>query len=1082
MQPYCIFFHPWSYLYIYCIFVFPIFKMKFQIIFNLNNKKMKNKQLIKILAALLFNICTSANSFAQSAPGTWTVLNQICHDDGVLAVNITSGLTPPLSFGYYNVFWNFISIHSNVNSLNDTLFGIPEPIGYVYVTDVLGNYYSSQISMPPPFQIDPPIVTHAICPNLGAAQLTINGGTVPASVQWNSYVYPGPPTIFGSGNPINLPSGMYTALVTDGSGCTVSTPIDSGGYGSIVIENLSGINFSVPTTSANCTNGTAAVTSISGGIAPYTYLWSNGANTPSISNLSQGSYAVTVTDAQGCNSPSSFYVQQAIQINVNTTVTDATCLQSDGAIISFGAGGTPPYTYQYSNGMIGQTVNGISGYSDLSVIATDANGCIGTGYAYVSSSTPINVSYATTNSSCTAATGSATLAIFGGTVPYVINWYTFPVQTGVSINSMAAGPYSFKVTDAAGCVRTGTAIIAQQSIINATASASNPFCPATTGDVSVNASGTNPPFTYLWNTNATGSVIVGAPLGYYSCVITDNVGCSLTKSVHLTTTTPINIGLSGTSASCIYTNDGAVLANATGGTAPYTYNWSNGQTAPNATGLATGNYYVYAQDANGCAGYKYTFVNYNASNTSCYCTITGKVYVDLNNNCIFDSGEQGIEHIMIHCSGFGYSFTDANGDYSFAVPSGTYTLSESVQSIYPLATCQNNAVVVSVTASSGCVSTTNFANTAITIHDIHIVRTNISFAIPGNTHTQGLIVQNDGTVAETNIQLGKKHDGQLAYVSSSPSVFTQLSPIPEPNWYSVTSGFTTLAPGASTMIYTDYLVPTNIPIGTDVSFWDSAAYAAPMTNWLSDYTPWNNVDNGYTTVIGSYDPNCKEVTPKGTGNQGYIATTDSVLDYVVHFQNSGSYYAEKVVVMDTLDTDLDWSSLKVGYSDHDYVATISESGVLKFTFNNIHLLWQSSSEMASRGLVSYSITQNPNLSPGTSIKNSAAIYFDYNEPVITNQTLNTIQFPAGVEDLQSVYDLSVYPNPATNELNIKLSNAANASVINIYDLQGRLLLNENITNKTNMHKVNISLLVNGCYFVVVEKNDGQKISAKFMKN
>ena len=179
---------------------------------------------------------------------------------------------------------------------------------------------------------------------------------------------------------------------------------------------------------------------------------------------------------------------------------------------------------------------------------------------------------------------------------------------------------------------------------------------------------------------------------------------------------------------------------------------------------------------------------------------------------------------------------------------------------------------------------------------------------------------------------------------------------------------------------------------------------------------------------------------------------------------------------------MDWSSLKVGYSDHDYVATISESGVLKFTFNNIHLLWQSSSEMASRGLVSYSITQNPNLSPGTSIKNSAAIYFDYNEPVITNQTLNTIQFPVGVEDLQSVYDLSVYPNPATNELNIKLSNAANASVINIYDLQGRLLLNENITNKTNMHKVNISLLVNGCYFVVVEKNDGQKISAKFMKN
>ncbi len=369
-----------------------------------------------------------------------------------------------------------------------------------------------------------------------------------------------------------------------------------------------------------------------------------------------------------------------------------------------------------------------------------------------------------------------------------------------------------------------------------------------------------------------------------------------------------------------------------------------------------------------------------------------------------------------------------------------------------------------------------------TIHDIHIVRTSINNAIPGNSYTQGLIVQNDGTVNETNIQFGKRNDGQLQYVSSSPNVYTQLSPIPNPNWYSVTSGFGALSPGASTMIYTDYMVPTNIPIGTNVNFWDSAVYAAPMTNWLTDYTPWNNVDNGSTAVIGSFDPNFKEVTPKGTGAQGYIFTKDSVLDYVIHFQNTGTFFAQKIVVIDTLDSDLDWTSLRPGYSDHNYTASINENGILKFTFNNIHLDWQSDSEMDSRGLVSYSIKQRPHLSPLTQIKNSAAIYFDYNKPVITNQTLNTIQFPLGIANITADFSLSIYPNPATDELNVNLGNAGSVSVISIYDIQGRLLQNEKVTNSDVLYKINISTLVNGLYFIELKKTDGHIITGKFMKD
>lgn len=208
-------------------------------------------------------------------------------------------------------------------------------------------------------------------------------------------------------------------------------------------------------------------------------------------------------------------------------------------------------------------------------------------------------------------------------------------------------------------------------------------------------------------------------------------------------------------------------------------------------------------------------------------------------------------------------------------------------------------------------------------------------AIPGNTYTQSIIVENDGTIKETNIQLGYKHDGQLMYSNTSPNVYTQFDPVNEPYWYCDTTGFPALSPGHALELLTSYLVPTNIPINTVVDFWDTTAYTSPMSNWLADYSPWNNVKYFHDTIVGSFDPNFKEVSPAGTGPEGYISTSDSVLDYVIHFQNTGDYYAQKVVIIDTLSSNLDRTSMRPGYSNHDYTADMSETGILKFTFNNV---------------------------------------------------------------------------------------------------------------------------------------------------
>ncbi len=1055
---------------------------------KIKSTKVKQVKFVKFLLLIVFLSFTAiANS---QTTGYCTVIQQPCNNDGILAVTITSGMTPPLDFYYYDSNGNQF-IHSNISILTDTLYLIGTKISYVYATPSLTPwsvyYLESSTGMIAPFTVDPAITTDAICPSLtGTAQITINGGATPASVQWYTTAGwgSGLGTYVGTGNPMTLAPNQYATVIIDGSGCVVTAGIDS--TSGVAINNISGINFTISSTVASCTNGTASISGLTGGMLPYTYLWSNGANTTSISGLTQGMYSVTVTDMQGCYNTVSDYVFQSIAIYANPVITMATCLQNDGSIISFGSGGTPPYSYVYSNGMTTQSVTGLSGGASLSVIATDANGCVSNpSYASMGTTTPITVTYSSTNSLCTAPTGSSTLSISGGTAPYTINWNTTPALSGTTITGMPAGSYYFTVTDAVGCVQTGFAVIQPNSVITASDYVSNPICPATTGTVGVNVTGTSPPYTYLWNTGATTSSLTSVPLGNYWCLITDNVGCSLYKYPTLVQASPISLGFSSMQASCLYAADGASLVTPIGGTAPYSYIWSNGQTSATATGLISGHYYAYVTDANGCrdnSTNNHTYVGYNPTNTSCYCTIAGKVYRDANSNCIQDSGEMGIEHIMIHCSGFGYTFTDVNGDYSFAVPTGTYTLSESVQYAYPLAPCQSNSISVSVTASSGCVYNVDFANNVNVIRDINLLRVHYNFAVPGNTFMHGLIVENNGTVNESTVQLGYQTDGQLLFSSTSPVTYTQLSAATEPNWYSVTSGFPSLAPGASTVIYFTDFVPTNIPISTNIFYSDTVSYDAPMSNWLNDFTPWNNIESFQTTVVGSYDPNFKEVSPKGTGVEGFITINDSVLDYVVHFQNTGSYYANKVVVIDTLDADLDWESLHVGFSDHEYKAVLSETGVLTFTFDNIHLDWQSNNELASMGLVSYSIKQKPNLAIGTEITNSAAIYFDYNEPVITNQTVNTIQEPQGILETENQLSITLYPNPTSGDLNIDLSESTDISLINIFDLQGRLVLAEQADRNNRSQKISVANLNNGIYFIELIKTNRQKTTGKFIKN
>lgn len=1028
---------------------------------------------------LAFLVCITQYVMSQTVTGTITQVP--CNNDGIYTVTAT-GLPLPITYTYY--FGNTSVVHANVNSATDQLTNFPmSNTGYVYCQATSSGLYASTGDNYTPefvFEVDG---VSPVCP---ATMGTLNANYVSGTTGPFSYTWTNTNTLATfTGNNATVPLGAYSAEIVDQTtGCKLVVNDTA-----ITIEQLSNITATISVTQAGCTNGSATAVA-SGGIAPYSYLWGNGATSAANTGLSQGYYPLVITDAQGCQSTDlGAYISQNPQISVNATVTNATCIQPNGSAMAFASGGQGPYTYVWSNGQTGQTATNLPGGTNYSIIATDANGCVGFGVALINTNTPVTVTYTSNPSQCTSPTGSATLNAAGGTAPYSYSWGSNPSVTS-SISGAAPGNYPFQVTDAAGCIRTGSVTIPPISTIYADLNPSTVVCPASSGTISSSVSGTNAPFTYLWSNGATTSSITGVPLGTYSCVITDAVGCSVTKWESIAVTSPVTLGVSTVPATCIFNTNGSATATVGGGTAPYSYAYSNGATTATASGLGVDTYSVTVTDANGCTRSQYFTITNSGTDQSCYCTISGTVYVDANANCIHDPGENGVENIGVHCSGFGYAYTNANGEYSFQVPSGTYTISETIGQYYPLASCQTNGTVVNVVAASGCNTTVDFANVINPLHDLRIVTMNSTVPpIPGNTYNQKVVIQNAGTVTESGIQLGYTMDGQIPFVSSSLPAFVQSANPATPNSYGVQSGFPSLNPNDVEVLILNYSTPTTIPLGTDVNFYDTVASAAPIeTSWLTDNTPWNNVNAFQTTVIGSYDPNYKEVTPRGTGVTGLIPLETKEFNYTIHFQNEGTYFAQNISVTDQLDADFDWTTFKPGYSDYEYTTTMSETGLVTFKFANINLPWKSGyGDVLSSALVNYSIERKSTAPVGTVFTNTADIYFDYNAPITTNTTVNTLDEPAGVEESAASAEgitVDLYPVPASDQLTIRVNNVSNGetAIISIIDLTGKVVLTEKVdlAKGTTLVTKNLSAVMTGTYLTRVQFENGSAIVKKIV--
>ncbi len=424
----------------------------------------------------------------------------------------------------------------------------------------------------------------AICEGSNTT-LNASGGT---AYQWHASNTLSSLTI---ANPVAEPekTTIYIVDITDGNGC-VSTD-------SVTVTVNDAPSISLSSTNATCgqSNGTATAT-VTGGKSPYTYVWSNGETSSSITALSEASYIVTVTDANGCSSSDTVKVESYSSPVVTITAYDATCGQNNGGVSASVTGGKSPYTYLWNNGKTTSAFTGIAAGTYI-VTVTDANGCIATDTALVNSSAGLTVTVSTTNAKCSESNGEVAASVSGGTSPYTYSW-----SNGASTSSatnLAAGSYTVTVTDSKGCTGTATATVTSTTAPTVTISASNATCGNSNGAATAAVSGGTSPYTYVWSNGKTTASITGLSSGAYYVTVTDANGCTGKATTTVSSSTGPSVTIATTKATCGQSN-GYASATVTGGTSPYTYLWSNGQTTSFDQSLAAGSYTLIVTDANGC--------------------------------------------------------------------------------------------------------------------------------------------------------------------------------------------------------------------------------------------------------------------------------------------------------------------------------------------------------------------------------------------------------------------------------------------------------------------------------------------------
>ncbi|HHB79196.1 MAG TPA: T9SS type A sorting domain-containing protein [Saprospiraceae bacterium] len=434
---------------------------------------------------------------------------------------------------------------------------------------------------------------------------------------------------------------------------------------------------------------------------------------------------------------------------------------------------------------------------------------------------------------------------------------------------------------------------------------------------------------------------------------------------------------------------------------------------------------------------------------------TGLVYNDENNNGAHDIGEKPLSGVLINTN---QTFTKSkgNGQYSTYADNAT----DSIKAVAPIS-------FSTVSPSGGYQISSNIDGYDFGIHflanhpDLLITMTSLTPFRPGFDNKLYINIKNKGT-EKLQPKVKLTLDSKASFLSASPDISAQ---------------------NADTLIWQlgdlDVLESTDIIVNLNVTasamIGDSIVFASIVSPVENDETPENNIAALQEIIVGSFDPNDKKVAPSTNYPPEYL-TDGRSLTYTIRFQNTGNYQADNVKVIDTISPNLDLRTLEIVSYSHPVSWSIEKDNALTFLFNNINLPDSTSNEIQSHGFVQFRIKPKEGLALGTPIDNTAQIYFDFNQPIVTNTVETKFDHLVSIFQLKNANILSLSPNPASSHIKLNLHKTVNGKgQMDIFDMQGHLLFSKQTFLAGQELDANLPSLPTGDYLIKFSINEEQFI-------
>jgi hypothetical protein len=517
--------------------------------------------------------------------------------------------------------------------------------------------------------------------NSGSISLYVSGGAAPISIIWNT------------GNTTNtlsnLPAGIYSYTVTDALGTQVSNEIVLANSSDIVIESV--------LTKPDCqnTNNGAIELLVSGGTAPYSFVWSNGSTDQNLYDLYAYTYQVTVTDANGCSSSLIVPLYSATNIFVAADIVQPSCQDGTlGSIALTPSGGAEPYSFLWSDGQTSSALEGL-GEGKYQVEITDQNGCTySRDYSFITD-VGIEVNAAVTKTNCLdEPVGSIDLTVSGGSEPYQVVWSNGTESE--DLEGLKSGSYTATITDSKGCKTTFRTSVSKNDINIGYDKIVIPSCNGSNdGSINIGITNATEPYTINWINAVTGNSISNTQeinnisAGTYEVSVMDAAGCSAMKTIQLPEPSPIVVDYKMNTDDC--TGIQGIVLEVSGGSWEYTYLWSDGSTGDRLNNAGPGTHTVQVIDSKGCTATREIIVeDIQTQELACLIEDTASDITCGSSNNVLSSSVPGA---------LSYRWTIASTDGGWAIS----TASNQSQIEFKAGTAGSQAIVtLTVAYEGGC--------------------------------------------------------------------------------------------------------------------------------------------------------------------------------------------------------------------------------------------------------------------------------------------------------------------------------------------------------------------------------------------